>query len=158
MTWPRGESTVRRLIREGLVEDVGASWEIGDALMTEARKHLESAQLLSRRDPVGAYTMAYEAARRALSAMLESQGLRVTGTGSDDTLYEVIRAQFDPPLGPIVQPFNRMRLRRQDAQYAPTAPPRITPEEVAVDLARAQGLVDLAIKTLPQLTRFAQRR
>jgi YD repeat-containing protein len=59
-------------------------------------------------DPEGAYTLAYDAARRALTAVLQNQGPRATSRGGHTAVYEAVRAQLDPPLGSILRPFTNM--------------------------------------------------
>ncbi|WP_236808213.1 hypothetical protein [Amycolatopsis albispora] len=78
------------------------------------RTHIASARLLIDSDPEGAYTLAYDGARRALAAVLQNQGLRATSRGGHIAVYEAVRAQLDPPLGSTLRPFNRMRIRRNE--------------------------------------------
>ena len=56
-------------------------------------------------------------------------------------------AQFDP-LG------NRMRARRKQIEYASSENPAVTEEEVLGDLGKAESLIALADKVLPQLDEF----
>ncbi|MFE7791176.1 hypothetical protein [Streptomyces sp. NPDC057460] len=95
-------------------------------------------------DPEGAYTSAYDAARRALAAVPQNQGLRATSRGGHRAVYEAVRAQPDPPLGSILRPFNRMRTRRNEVEYRSSGAPAVTAEEVAADLPKVQALIDLS--------------
>ncbi|WP_211675632.1 hypothetical protein [Ornithinibacter aureus] len=90
-----------------------------------------------------------ERARKALAAVLEAQGLRATATGGHVVLQDAMEAQFEPPLGHLFKPFNRMRMRRNQAEYASMDNPEVTAEEVLADLVKARGLVeDFAAKAI----------
>jgi hypothetical protein len=69
-------------------------------------------------------------------------------------LYDAALAQFDPPLGKLIRPFNRMRARRNQIEYAASENPVVTEEEVAGNIAKAEGLIGLADRVLPQLDAF----
>jgi hypothetical protein len=76
--------------------------------------------LLSPSDanPVGAFSLAYDAACKALTAILANQGLRPRGsTGGHTVLLDVVLAQLDPPLGNDLREFDWMRHLRNDSAY-----------------------------------------
>ncbi|MFC5764389.1 hypothetical protein [Actinacidiphila bryophytorum] len=105
-------------------------------------------------DPEGAYTLAYDAARRALAAVLQNQGLRATSRGGHTAVYEAVRAQPDPPLGSVLRPFNRMRVRRNEVEYRSSEAPAVTSAEVAADVAKVEALIELAEKAIPNMPRY----
>lgn len=105
-------------------------------------------------DSLGAYVLTYDAARKAIAGVLEAQGLRATSRGGHVVLYDAAMAQFDPPLGSLIRPFNRMRARRNQVEYASSENPEIRPEEVLADLEKAAALIDMAERVLPQLDAF----
>jgi hypothetical protein len=72
---------------------VPASRQHADRLVLQARKHLRSADEISQDDPAGGYTLVYDAARKALTAVLENQGLRPTTRGGHLAVFEATRAQ-----------------------------------------------------------------
>lgn len=154
MTWARGEATIRDLIEQGNLEQVPASTEQADALVSAAGRHLTSAATVVADDPEGAYAMMYDAARKALAAILTNQGLRATAKGGHVAVYEAVRAQLDPPLGQILRPFQRMRIRRNEVEYPSTASPAVTTDEVKGDMPKAHDLLDVARKTIPQMGVF----
>ncbi|MFE7097772.1 hypothetical protein [Streptomyces erythrochromogenes] len=119
-----------------------------------ARTHVGSARQLAATDPEGAYTLAYDAARRALAAVLQNQGLRATSRGGHTVIYEAVRAQLDPPLGSMLRPFNRMRARRNEVEYRSSEAPAVTPDEVTADLAKVEALIELAEKAIPNMPRY----
>ncbi|MDH6703788.1 uncharacterized protein (UPF0332 family) [Kitasatospora sp. MAA19] len=152
--WEQGRATVDDLIQRREVEKVPASAEHAQAELAQARQHLASAKLLLDVDPVGAYSLAYDAARKALAAVLMNQGLRATSRGGHVAVYETVKAQLDPPLGGVLRPFSRMRIRRNESEYRSAEAPAITPEEVSGDLPKAQAIIDLAEKAMPHMSRY----
>jgi hypothetical protein len=152
--WNQGRSTVDALIARGGLERVPASQGAAEAELVRARTHVDSARQLAATDPEGAYTLAYDAARRALAAVLQNQGLRATSRGGHVALYEAVLAQLDPPLGTMLRPFNRMRARRNEVEYRSSEAPAVTPEEVAGDVAKVEALIELAEKAIPNMPRY----
>jgi hypothetical protein len=152
--WNQGRATVDTLIADGSLERVPASQQAAEAELVRARTHVGSAQRLLDSDPEGAYTLAYDAARRALAAVLQNQGLRATGRGGHTAVYEAVRAQLDPPLGAILRPFNRMRVRRNEVEYRSSEAPAVTSEEVAGDVSKVEALIGLAGKAIPNMPRY----
>jgi hypothetical protein len=76
MRWNQGRSQVDRLIADGELQRVPANREHADQLLVQARKDLASAELLLDANPERAYESVYDAARMALTAVLENEGLR----------------------------------------------------------------------------------
>ncbi|MGG8405300.1 hypothetical protein ACM614_01270, partial [Streptomyces sp. 12297] len=136
--WNQGRATIDALIDSGRLERVPASREAAEAELVRSRTHIRSARQLLAGDPEGAYTLAYDAARRALAAVLQNQGLRSTSRGGHTTVYEAVRAQLDPPLGSILRPFNRMRARRNEVEYRSSEAPEVTADEVAADIPKVE--------------------
>lgn len=100
-------------------------------------------------DPQGAYALLYDAARKGLAAVLQAQGLRATAKGGHLILQDAMVVQFDPPLGHLFRPFNRMRQRRNQSEYASTDNPQVTSDEVRSDLQRARSLIeDFCVKAI----------
>ena len=73
-------------------------------LIRQGRKHLGSATATSRSDPEGSAALLYDAARKALAAVLANQGLRATAAGGHLATYEAVHAQLVPPLGAVINP------------------------------------------------------
>ncbi|QPP06862.1 hypothetical protein G4Z16_11175 [Streptomyces bathyalis] len=152
--WNQGRPVVDKLITRGEIERVPASQQAAEAELRRSRTHVASARELLRSDPEGAYTLAYDAARRALAAVLQNQGLRATSRGGHRAVYEAVRAQLDPPLGNVLRPFNRMRTRRNEVEYRSSEAPSVTAEELTADLPKVEALIDLAEKAIPEMPRF----
>ena len=100
------------------------------------------------------YALAYDGARKALTAILENEGLRPTTRGGHLAVLEAVRALLDPPVGRVLRQFNRMRTRRHDAEYPPTDSPEITPADVLEDQAIAESLIDVATRLLDEMSPF----
>ena len=152
--WVQGRPTIDAFIRSGALERVPASRQAAEAELVRARIHVDSARKLSATDPEGAYTLAYDAARRALAALLQNEGLRATSRGGHTVVYQAVRAQLDPPLGDVLRPFNRMRARRNEVEYRSSEVPVVTTAEVVADLVKVAALIDLAARTIPTMPRY----
>lgn len=139
------------MLSAGRLERVPASREHADTLLAQAGRHLELARSGCETDPTGAYQLLYDASRKALSSILENQGLRATSRGGHLAVLDAVAAQLDPPLGQTLRPFDRMRRRRNNAEYPRFDTPHITPEEVLTDLAKAEALLAVAAKVLDQM-------
>ena len=77
-----------------------------------------------------------DAARKALTAVLENQGLRPAARGGHLAAYDAVRAQLDPPPGKALRPAGRMRRQRNDAEYPPSTAPAPTAANVREDIPR----------------------
>lgn len=98
--------------------------------------------------------MLYDAARKALAAVLENQGLRATSRGGHIAVREAVSAQLDPPLGAVLRPFDRMRRRRNQLEYPSAASPAITSDEVTRDLPKVEEILEVVAKVLDQMSPF----
>ena len=106
-------------------------------------------------DPEAAYSALYDAARKALVAVLENQGLRPTSTGGHVAVLEAVSAQLDPPLGGVLRPFDRIRRRRRrDAEYPPVDAPELTGDDVLEDVSKVEQILQLAERVLDQMSPF----
>jgi hypothetical protein len=96
-SWPTGIETIKSLLAANSLQKVAPSREAAQATLDAAAKHLDSAQAVAESDPDGAYTLLYDAARKGLAAMLQTQGLRSTSRGGHYAVQEAISAQFTKP-------------------------------------------------------------
>jgi hypothetical protein len=81
------------VIADGELQRVPANREHADQLLGQARKNLASAELLLDANPKRAYESIYDAARMALTAVLENEGLRPTSRGQS---YRAVRGSLGP--------------------------------------------------------------
>jgi hypothetical protein len=154
MKWDQGRSVIDRMLADSELQRVPASREQADRLIDQAGAHLSSAAEICDQDSPGGYALLYDAARKALAAVLENQGPRPTTRGGHLAVYEAIRAQLDPPMGKILQPFDRMRRQRHDAEYPLTDSPTLTPADVREDIPKAADIIDLAQRVLDEMSPF----
>jgi hypothetical protein len=152
MKWQQGREAVTAMIARGELERVPASREHADLLLAQAHQHLKSAQAVMTFDPTGAYQLLYDAARKALGAVLENEGLRATSRGGHIAVLDAVSAQLDPPLGTILRPFDRLRRRRNQAEYPIADQPTFSPEDVARDLPKVLVIVEAGEKVLDQMS------
>jgi len=149
MSWAKGQDRIDGLVRAGFLQRVPASKRQALVLIADARRHLVSAETIAGTDPQGAYSLAYDAARKAMAAVYEAQGLRATSAGGHVVLHDAADAQFEPPLGHLFRPFNRMRVRRNQVEYASSENPQVTTDEALRDIALARKLIDdFALKAI----------
>lgn len=138
MTDPIEDLRARRLVQEVPVD----AKAIG-RLLDDARLHLGTAlRALEVEDLAGAYQLAYDAARKSLTAMLLSRGLRARGVAAHATLLQAVEAAFVAAPGiELLGPFDRMRQTRNQAEYVGRSFDR---EDVLHDLAASERIVGLA--------------
>lgn len=154
MRWDQGRAEVDALIQDGEIERIHPDRDAADVLLQQARSHLESAAVVASSDAAGAYSLLYDAARKALAAVLENQGLRATSRGGHLAVYRAVRAQLDPPLGRVLQPFDRMRRRRNTLEYGAKTNNPVTVDEIDEDSVKARAIVDTAAQTLDNMSPF----
>jgi hypothetical protein len=152
--WDQGRSVIDRMLNDTELQRVPPSRDQADRLIAQAKTHTSSAVAICDEDPPGAYALVYDAARNALTAVLENQGLRPTTRGGHLAAYEAVRAQLDPPLGKVLRPFDRMRRQRHDAEYPPTRAPELTADDVREDIPKAAEIINLSERVLDQMSPF----
>ena len=151
--WDKGRADVERFLAEGKLQRVPASDPSNDLLGTSWR-HVQSAEDVLDTDLEGAYTLAYDAIRKAMVAYLSVQGLRPTQAGGHVILSECARAQLVPPMADLVNTFDRMRRSRNNVEYPPIGAEEITHEEVAEDIAEVRKALETITKFLDVLPVF----
>lgn len=119
--------------------------------MQQAQTHLGSASALLPLDPTGAFAILYDAARKALGAVLAKQGLRATSRHGHRATQEAIEAQLGPNARQVVRAFRALRLRRHDAEYPSIDTPIITADDVGGALEDAQEIVAAMRSFLPNV-------
>ena len=143
----QGRTEIDRLIAQGRLERVAPNQEHARALVEQARRVVRSAAgLASTDDTITAFTAAYDAARKALTAILANQGLRPgRGEGGHAVLREAVLAQLEPPRQPAVRAFGWMRqTRNAGATENARRRPRVTPEREMVTNKHYADLSDRA--------------
>ena len=150
----QGSKTVQKFIEGARLQQVVASRPHADRLLRQSRNHLLSALKLADSDPEGAYSALYDAARKALVAVLEVQGLRPTTKGGHFIICEALEVQINPPFDDVIAPFNRIRKMRNAQEYPNLEQPELTSEDVLEDLAKSTRIVEIAQTLLDQFSVF----
>jgi uncharacterized protein (UPF0332 family) len=131
----------------GRLQDIPADPQAISRLLEDADRHLRTAALgLEEGDLAGSYQLAYDAARKSLTAMLLSRGMRSRGLGAHATLIEAVREMFaDEASIQVIRPLERMRRVRNDAEYSGHP---FDHDEVEHDLEAAAAIVAFAADVL----------
>lgn len=109
LRWQPGREVIDRLLQESRLTRVAANRALAEDYLRQARQHLVSAQELHASDPEGAFQLAYDAARKALAAILVNQGLRASGEGSHVTIHQAVSAQLGPSHESLIGQFGWIR-------------------------------------------------
>lgn len=136
--WAQGANHIEAMIERGELQEVPRGAEAALALLDMAERHVEAAATCAEIDAVGAYAMAYDAARKAACAVLAHQGLRPSTRGGHVAVVDAVEAQF--PGAPGFTSLDRVRRRRNQGEYPdPARYDAITIDEArdAIDVASA---------------------
>lgn len=145
--WAKGADQVTALIEARHLQQIVSDPDTVDALLASARRHIGSARLTTAQDPEAAYSLAYDAARKSATALLNHQGLRPTTAGGHLAVVNTISAQF--PGVPGLTSLDRLRRRRNQAEYPdPRGYDPITVEEANDALSVADTCVTSAMRLL----------
>jgi len=144
-TWNPGATTVDYLLSQGRIERVHPNQDAAAQLLAQARLHLVSARTLSTTpDQALAFVAAYDAARKALAAVLLVQGLRARGgDGGHAVLLDVVRPQF-PGLRQELQRFDWLRTVRNSAEYPDVDTAPVTEQDVQDGIVAAEVIHRIA--------------
>jgi hypothetical protein len=70
--WRKGEDTINTLLERAHLQQVTADTDIAETLVAASERHVHSAASLVDSDPEAAFSLAYDAARKAATALLAS--------------------------------------------------------------------------------------
>lgn len=142
-----GAAEIGRALSDGAVQGVPASGEAARGLLASARRHLASAGAVIEGDPEGAYALAYDAARKAATALLAAQGLRIRSVrGHHALLAKLAAAQFGHDFERLEQ-MHRTRNRSEYPDHRRHEPP-VDTDEATMGLRRATSIVAAAEQLL----------
>jgi len=148
--WQRGEADVERLLAEGELQSLTGAAADGAQWISKARRTLSTAMGAADADPDSAFTLAYDAARFACTALLAQQGLRGTTKGGHYVVEVAVRGQF----GATFDRYGGLRRQRNDIEYPVMVAARLTPNDAQSAIAVATELIDAAEQLLPHLGLF----
>lgn len=131
-----GPAALQDLLRARRLQRVKPDETAARRLLTDAERHLASAETLLETDVAGSFTLVYDAARKSLAAVLIARGFRATSSGGHLTTAEAAGH-----LGIDVTDFEWMRVTRNATEYGSTRTPPATESDVAEGLTAAADLI-----------------
>lgn len=149
--WRQGRETIDLLLEKQDLQRVPANRELAEAYLAQAEAHLDTSRECAQRDPIGAFQLAYDAARKSLASLLVVQGLRPTSRGGHIAVYEAVMAQFGNGLGPILRPFASMRRLRNSSEYPSLDRPTANLDDALRAHEQAGKMLSAATKLIDQL-------
>jgi len=138
---------VEGLISHGRVQRVARDDVSIKRLLDDAARHLRTTgKAKADGDLSGAYQLAYDAARKSLTALALARGLRVKGEGAHANLITVVQEEFagEDGIGDVSK-LDRLRRKRHKAEYDGYW---FEEEEVSKDLQIFEAIVELAARVL----------
>ncbi|OOK65160.1 hypothetical protein BZL29_7767 [Mycobacterium kansasii] len=146
--WKTGRAEISALVERRHLELVSGDAANGADLLQQARQRLAGAHAALAADHIGAFELAYDATRQAVTALLVQQGLRPTTAGGHIAVAEAAEAQF----GASFRVFNRMRRIRNQLEYPrSTADLDLPVADTDRALVDAEQIIDAAEQLLPEL-------
>jgi HEPN domain-containing protein len=149
--WKRGEAEVERLLAGGELQAVAGTGADGAQWLSKARRTLSTATGAAESDPDSAFTLAYDAARFACTALLAQQGLRATTRGGHYAVEVVVRGQF----GTAFDRYGGLRRQRNDIEYPVTVMAPLTADDARSAIKAATEITEAAAQLLPHLGLFS---
>lgn len=141
--WGPGSDKIDELLEKNLLKRVVGADVGTKALMERAHQLLESANDLLEKDPVTAYTVAYDGAKHAAAAVLAEQNLRAA---DHVTIEKALTAQF----GGLFSKYDYLRRRRNDLDYPLTGEDFADSTETAKAIQDAGEIIADAAKLIEQ--------
>lgn len=139
--WQRGRADIEQLLANGDLDRVQPSGDLTDRLLDEAAAHVDTAHAAIDDDPTGALQIGYDAARKAAIGLLAAQGLRGTTDGGHRAIAAAAAAQFDGTFDRL----ERLRRRRNAAEYPDIDTPEVTEHDARDAIDAAQRMYDAAV-------------
>jgi hypothetical protein len=139
--WQKGRADIEQLLANGDLDRVQPSGDLTDRLLDEAAAHIDTAHSAIDDDPTGALQIGYDAARKAAIALLAAQGLRRTTDGGHRAIAAAVAAQFDGTFDRL----ERMRRRRNAAEYPDIDTPEVTDADARDAIDAAERMYDAAV-------------
>lgn len=145
------EERTSRLIENlqpGDWEEVTPNVESALADLETARNHLRSANKIFVSDPIGAYQLTYDAARKALQSALLACGVRITAKGGHYAFVRV--AESSVFQSATFLKFREMRMLRNQAEYP-------SPENQALTGEIFQEAHKVTVEMVDEVSNFLAR-
>lgn len=150
-TTPRGSGPINEMLNRKQLELVTPDSRLAQMQLDQARESLELASEQVAHRPEIALTVAYDASRKAVVAMLEAQGLRAKLPNAHLNVQNALSAQWSEALA---DEFGVVRKARNRIEYPDSSTDRATTRSAKRAVALAQELVNLASEQMPHLAPF----
>lgn len=138
---------IDQLLGEGTIERVPPDPTAATSRLEQSERHLEAAALILDVDPAGAYGLVYEAARKAVAAVLIHRGFRPRAVpGSHRAVARFATALAETPDDAIhLDRLDSMRRNRNQGAYGMRVFGRA---EIEADLGHGRAIVEIARRHL----------
>ena len=154
MRWEQGRGVIDAMLAAGELQQVPPSRDRADMLLGQADVHLATARRVAVDDPEGALALVYDAARKALVALLENEGLRPTSRAGHHGTYLAVKAQLDSPLGGKLRSFERMRRRRNEVEYPDFVSAPVSADDVLEEAQSAQAIIETVRRVYDEMSPY----
>lgn len=148
---PRGGAECKVMIAQRKLEFVKSDPILATMQLQQAAESLAIASENAELAPDAALTLAYDAARKSIVAILEAQGLRVRMPNAHVNTQEALRAQWGDGLA---DRFDVARRARNRAEYPSESTAGATPSTAKAAVTLALELLELARAQVPHLGAF----
>lgn len=141
--------SLRDLLLEGRVEKVPADKDTAASMLEESQRHLYSAEQIMALDPNGAYSLLYDAARKAVAGHMLANGYRAASNkpGAHAAVVAYAAAALrSVEFADLVRHFDRMRRTRHRAEYDSAV---VGIQQLESDLIKARQIIDVVEKSWP---------
>lgn len=135
------------LIGRGLLEEVPSDRETALVWVRAAERHLAAARQILDLDREGAYSLTYDATRKALAALMLAEGYRAKAVPGSHRAVAQYAERLEAPdeVMEHLRQADRIRRNRNRSEYGIRT---FGAEEVNADLAHATSIVVFAEATL----------
>lgn len=149
--WDQGRETVEELIKKKELQKVPPNKDLALEYLKQAKAHLDMSRDGLAKDPIGAFQLAYDAARKSLASLLIVQGLRPTTYGGHIAVFDAVLAQFGKGLGSVIRPFSSMRRLRNMSEYPSAENLVANKDDAEAAQQHAAGMLEAASKLIEEL-------
>jgi hypothetical protein len=150
---PTQPDSVADLIARRRIEKVTPNPRACAEWISDARRHLKSADTLTDTDPRLAYAAVHDAARKAITAHMNANGLRpASGEGSHRVVIAYARERMSSLVDEeTLDMIDQLREGRRVAECGEEPNVRIGPKEVAAAIRVSIAIVEAVATTLTQV-------
>lgn len=138
---------IEQMLANRRLETVAVSIEHALDVIETAERHVSTARTLSQMDDHAmTFTASYDAARKALTAVLAAQGLRIRPVGGAHRNTGLAAREFVPD--DALGEFEWMRQVRNASEYPDPSRPTATKQDVAEAVDAADSIVSVCAQYL----------